>query len=142
MNAPILTYPDYQLPFILHIDASADGLGSVLYQKQNGIEIVIAYASRGLRGSEKLYPVHKLEFLALKWSVVDKFHDYLYGNEFEVLTDNNPLTYVLGSAKVDATSHRWLAALGAYKFTLTYRPGKHNTDADVLSRLNPAKYYQ
>ena len=53
------------------------------------------------------YPVHKLEFLALKWAVTDKFHDYLNGgNTFEVYTDNNPLTYVLSTAKLDASSHR------------------------------------
>ena len=53
---------------------------------------------------------HKREFLALKWSVTDKFCDYLYGNKFEVRTDNNPLTYVLGKAKLDATSQRWIAS--------------------------------
>jgi len=71
----------------------------------------------------------------LKWSITEKFHDYLYGHEFSVLTDNNPLTYVLTTAKLDATGHRWLAALSAYNFTIKYRPGKLNTDADVLSRL-------
>ena len=60
---------------MLNIDASGDGLGAVLYQEQDGIEYVIAYASRGLRTSECNYPVHKLEFLALKWAVCDKFHD-------------------------------------------------------------------
>lgn len=74
---PILAYADYKLPFILNIDSSGDGLGAVLYQRQDGHELVIAYASRGLRASERNYPAHKLEFLSLKWSVCDKFHDYL-----------------------------------------------------------------
>ena len=52
-----------------------------------------------------------------------------------VYTDNNPLTYILTTAKLDATSHRWVAALAAYNFTLNYRPGKANIDADMLSRI-------
>jgi hypothetical protein len=65
---------------------SNEGLGAVLYQKQGDIDRVIAYASRSLRGAERLYPAHKREFLALKWAVTDKFHDYLYGSKFEVKT--------------------------------------------------------
>ena len=70
----------------------------------------------------------------MKWAVSEKFHDYLYGNQFLVCTDNNPLTYVLSSAKLDATGHRWLAALSTYNFTLKYKSGSSNCDADVLSR--------
>ncbi|KAL5011180.1 hypothetical protein ScPMuIL_011737, partial [Solemya velum] len=88
-----------------------------------------------LTPSPKQSKPHKLEFLALKWAVTEKFHDYLYGHAFTVLTDNNPLTYVLTSAKLDATGHRWLASLSAYNFTIKYRPGKKNSDADALSRL-------
>lgn len=135
-NPPILAYADYMLPFIVHCDASGDGLGAILYQKQDGHERVIAYASRSLRGAEKLYPAHKREFLALKWAVTDKFHDYLVGNRFEVRTDNNPLTYVLGKAKLDATSQRWIASLADFDFTITYRSGKSSIDCDALSRLN------
>ena len=126
-SPPILAYADYKLPLILNIDASGDGLGAVLYQLQDGKE--------RLRASERNYPAHKLEFLCLKWSVCDKFHDYLYGTEFEVRTDNNPLTYLLMSAKLDATGHRWVAALSSYNFSLVYRSGKQNNDADGLSRL-------
>ena len=90
-----------------------------------------------MRKAERNYPAHKLEFLCLKWAVTDKFHDYLYGNTFSVYTDNNPLTYVLTSAKLDATGHRWLAALGSYDFKLIYRSGKSNADADGLSRRTP-----
>ncbi|GAA6082181.1 uncharacterized protein LOC122885865, partial [Tachysurus ichikawai] len=93
----------------------------------------VAFVSRRLTPSEKNYPVHKLEFLALKWVVVDKLHDYLYGAKFEVQTDNNPLTYVLTTAKLDAAGHRWLAALSAYDFSLKYRPGRQKFDADALS---------
>lgn len=102
IEPPILAYADYSLRFILHTDASICGLGTILYQKQSGIERVIAETSRGLRPSEKNYPAHKLEFLALKWAVTDKLHDYLYGSTFEVITDNTPLTYVLTKAKLDA----------------------------------------
>ncbi len=94
----------------------------------------IAYASRKLSATEQRYPTHQLELLALKWAVVDKFHDYLYGLKFIVRTDNNPLTYVLTTAKLNATGHRWLAALATYDFSLQYKPGRHNIDADVLSR--------
>ena len=54
-----------------------------------------------------------------------------------VYTDNNPLTHVSISAKLDATGHRWLAALGSYDFKLIYRSDKSNTDADGLSRHPP-----
>ena len=118
-----------------HTDASGDGLGAVLYQVQDGQKRVIAYASRSLSKSERNYPVHKLEFLALKWAITDKFHDYLYGSEFQVFTDNNPLTYVLTTAKLDATGHRWVAALSNYTLSITYKPGKGHVDADALSHI-------
>jgi hypothetical protein len=133
-SAPVLAYVDYALPFVLHTDASTLGLGAALYQEREGKLHPIAYASRGLSKSELNYPAHKLEFLALKWAITEKFTDYLYGAHFKVLTDNNPLTYVLSTAKLDATGHRWLAALANYNFNVQYRPGKTNIDADGLSR--------
>ena len=132
---PVLGFANYSLPFELHTDASGRGLGAVLYQEQEGVKRVISYASRGLTKSEANYPAHKLEFLCLKWAVTEKFQDYLYGHDFVVFTDNNPLTYILSSAKLDATGHRWVAALAAFNFNILYRPGKSNADADALSRL-------
>ena len=76
---------------------------------------VIAYASRTLSKSERKYHSHKLEFIALKWAVTERFHKYVWG-EFEVHTDNNPLTYILTSAKLDATGQRWVAGLANYNF--------------------------
>ena len=131
----MLAYADFKAPFILHTDASGEGLGAVLYQVQEGRQRVIAYASRSLSKSEKNYPVHKLEFLALKWAITDKFHEYLYGSQFQVYTDNNPLTYVLTTAKLDATGHRWVAALSNYTFSIIYKPGKEHKDADALFRI-------
>lgn len=133
-TAPVLGFADWKLPYILHTDASVTGIGAALYQVQDGKTRVIAYASRGLSKSEKNYPVHKLEYLALKWAVCEKFHDFLYGTKFTVLTDNNPLVYVLTTAKLDAAGHRWLAALSMYDFDIKYRAGKTNVDADGLSR--------
>ena len=94
-DCPVLAYADYAKLFVLHTDASTTGLGAVLYQRQeDGKERVIAYASRTLNKSERNYDAHKLEFLALKWAITDRFHEYLYGATFDVYTDNNPLTYV------------------------------------------------
>ena len=134
ITEPILGYPDFTLPFELHVDASGQGLGAVLYQEQDGKKRVIAYASRSLSKSEKNYPAHKLEFLALKWSITEKFSDYLIHRKFRVYTDNNPLTHVLTTAKLDATGQRWVAALAQYNFDLIYKPGTMNVDADIMSR--------
>ncbi|MCW4346603.1 MAG: pol polyprotein, partial [Candidatus Thiodiazotropha endolucinida] len=134
INPPVLAYADYSLPFELHTDASLNRLGAVLYQEQDGKKRVVAYASRSLKVAEKNYPAHKLEFLALKWAVVEKFHDYLYGSKFEAVTDNNPLTYIFTTAKLDATGQRWVAALSNYNFCIKYRCGRNNADADGLSR--------
>ena len=123
--APVLAYPNFTKPFKLHIDACDQVLGAILYQEQaDGKEKPISSASRNLNKAESNYPDHKLEFLALKWAVTKRFHEYLYGNDFTVYTDNNPLRYILTTAKLDATSHRWVAALAAYNFTLNYRPEK------------------
>jgi hypothetical protein len=133
-SAPVLGFADPKTPYILHTDASTTGLGAALYQEQDGRKRAIAFASKGLTKSEAKYPAHKLEFLALKWAVTAKFSDYLYGTEFTVITDSNPLTYILTSAKLDATSYRWLSNLSTYSFKLQYRAGKQNQDADGLSR--------
>lgn len=133
-SAPVLGFANPKLPYVLHTDASTTGLGAALYQEQEGAMRVIAYASRGLSKSESRYPAHKLEFLALKWAVSEKFADYLYGVSFTVITDSNPLTYLLTTAKLDATSYRWLSALSTFQFQLQYRAGKRNLDADGLSR--------
>ena len=78
-----------------------------------------------------------MEFLALKWAVCEKFHEYLYGsNLFEVYADNNPLTYVLSSAKLDACGQRWVAKLANYNFTVKYKCGLSNVEADALSRIS------
>ena len=110
-NSPLLAFPDPEEPYILHTDASQDGLGAVLYQKQKGKNRVIAYASRTLSPAEKKYNLHsgKLEFLALKWATTDSCRDYLYyAPSFKVYTDNNSLTYVMSSARLNATGIRWV----------------------------------
>ena len=85
--------------------------------------------------AERNYPAHKLEFLALKWAVTDKLRYYLFGDSFKVCTDNNPLTYVFTTAKLDAIWHRWVAELANFNFTIEYRAGKSNVAADALSRI-------
>ncbi|XP_078798076.1 uncharacterized protein LOC111946953 isoform X1 [Oryzias latipes] len=135
---PVLGYPDFEEPFIVHCDASQEGLGAVLYQRQNGKLVVIAYGSRSLTAPEKNYHLHsgKLEFLALKWAISERFRDFLYYSPpFTVYTDNNPLTYVLSTAKLNATTQRWVAELADFQFVIKYRPGKANRDADGLSRM-------
>lgn len=90
---PVLGYPDFTQPFVLHCDASQIGLGAVLYQRQQGKMRVIAYGSRTLSPSEKRYHLHsgKLEFLALKWAICERFRDYLFhASSFVVYTDKNP----------------------------------------------------
>lgn len=139
-TAPVLGYADYTNPFVLETDASMHGLGAVLSQEQNGQKRVIAYASRTLRPAEKNmqnYSSMKLELLALKWAITEKFRNYLLGAKFTAYTDNNPLSY-LNSAKLGAVEQRWAAQLALFDFEVKYRSGKSNVNADQLSR-NPVE---
>ena len=94
----VLAYADFTKPFKMQMDACGTSLEAVLYQTQVGKDRVISYASWILSKSVQKYPVHKLEFMALKWAVTDHLHEYLYGNSIEVYTDNNCLTCILISA--------------------------------------------
>ena len=78
LQAPILSFPDFGKPFLLETDASGKGLGAVLSQKQSdGWYHPIAYASCIMNETEQRYHSNKQEFLALKWAVMEQFHEYL-----------------------------------------------------------------
>lgn len=114
-----------------------DLLCDVLYQRPEGTMRVIGYGSRTLTPAKKNHHLHsgKLEFLALKWAITEHFRDYFfYCQHFTVYTDNSPLTYVLATAKLNATGHRWVAELADFHFDIKGRPGKANINADVLSK--------
>ena len=142
LQAPILSFPDFNKPFLLETDVSGRGLGAVLSQKQaDGWYHPIAYASCVMNKTEQRYHSNKQEFLTLKWAVTEQFHEYLspYGknrNEFVVRTDNNQLTYIFSSANLDAAGQRWVAHLASYNFSLEYQKGKDNTVADFLNQMN------
>ena len=138
-TTPILAYVDFAKPFELHTNASVLGLGTVLYQVHKGVEKVISYASRSLTQSETKYPAHKLKFLCLKWAITEQFHKYLCRNTFDIYTDNNSLTYVLMTAKLDAVGHRWVASLANYNFHLHYQSGRSNVEGDALFGIDWGK---
>ena len=135
-SAPILAYPNYVKPFILETDASLKGLGAVLTQEDDeGNFRVISYASRMLKPYEcsmRNYSSAKLELLALKWAMCEKFKDYLIGSKFTMLTDNNPLTY-MRTSRLGAAQICWLSELALFHFEIKYRAGKSNQAADALS---------
>ena len=123
----------------MEIDASYQGL--MLSQDLEDGRRVICNASRTLKATEKNmenYSSMKLEFLALKWAVVEKFRDYLLGSKFIVFTDNNPLSY-LQTSKFGATELRWASQLASFDFSVKYRPGRANKNADSLSRRPPSE---
>jgi transposase InsO family protein len=72
--------------------------------------------------------------LALTWVVTEKLRDFLLPSVFVVITDNNPLTYLLTKNKLSAMDQRWASALAPFKFSFKYRPGRENVGADALSR--------
>ena len=78
------------------------------------------------------YSWAKIELMALKWSICDKFKDYLLGSKFTVSTDNNPLCYIK-SSKLGAAQICWLSELALYGFDIIYHSGKSNLVTDALS---------
>ena len=106
MTAPILAFAGYTKLFLLETDASKEGLGAVLSQKQaDGQYHPVTYGSRALTSHEKNYHLTKLKFLALKWAVTEHFREYLLYQSFVVWTDNNLCMYIMSTPYLDATGH-------------------------------------
>ena len=133
-SAPMLVFLDFNKQFLLETDASKEGLGAVLSQKEdNGCYHPVTLGSHSLAPVERNYHSSKLEFLALKWSVTEHFKEYLAYAPFVVRMDNNPLMYVLTTPNLDTTGHRWVGVLTSFEFTLEYQTGADNGAANALS---------
>jgi len=108
-------------------------LGTILLQEINGELMPIAYASRTLFDREMRYAVIERECLAIVWGI-EKYKCYLYGKEFYLQTDQQPLTYLRNMKNSNGRLMRWSLALQAYSFIIQYIKGVNNVGADLLSR--------
>ena len=133
---PVLAFPQFQTPFIVATDASDHAIGGVLSQIQDGQEKVIAYWSRQLQKPERNYSTIEREALAVV-SAVKEFYPYLYGFQFKLLTDHNPLTSLKGLKDTGGRLARWLLYLQQFNFTFEYKSGASHSNADTLSRIPP-----
>ena len=124
MSTPILAFANYTKDFLLEIDTSKEGLEVVLSQKQaDGCYHLVTYGSQALTAHEKNYHSTKLEFMALKWAIIEHFKEYLLYQLFLVRTDNNPLTYIMTTPNLDASNHQWVGDLVKFNFQLEYQKG-------------------
>ena len=136
MCAPVLAFANYTKEFLLETDASKEGLGALLSQKQaDGWYYPVTYGSWALMAQEKNYHSTKLQFLVLKWAVTEHFTECLPYQPFLVRTDNNPLTYIMTTPSLNATGHWWVRALARFNFQLEYQKGWDNVVEDMLSQI-------
>ena len=140
INATVLAHYDVNLPLCLACDASPYGVGAVLsHIFPDETKRPIAFVSRSLTKSEKAYAQIDKEALSIVFGV-KRFHQFLYGREFNLVTDHRPLTALFGQNKPIPTlaasrMQRWALILSAYNYKIEYRTSKANANADCMSRL-------
>ena len=139
-SSQVLVHFDGSKPIILSCDASPYGIGGVLaHVMPDGSERPIAYTSRTLSSAEKNYSQLEREALSIIFSV-KRFHQYLYGHSFTLYSDHKPLEHLHNETRqvppmASSRIQRWALTLSAYKYIIKYKPGKHLSNADALSRL-------
>lgn len=133
-NDPILQYPDFTREFVLTTDASNVAIGAILSQGPIGSDKPVCYASRTLNESEMNYSTIERELLAIVWAT-KYFRPYLFGRKFKVVTDHKPLQWMMNLKEPNSRLTRWRLRLSEYDFTVTYKKGKANSNADALSRI-------
>ncbi|KAL8611041.1 hypothetical protein ACOMHN_042657 [Nucella lapillus] len=131
---PILKLPDMSKQFTLRTDASGVGLGAVLLQEHDGQKFPVKYASRKLSKCEQGYATVEAECLAVVWGV-QKFQKYLYGNQFIIETDHQPLKFLQEAKLKNSRVLRGAMSLQPYRYHIDYIPGRENVGADYLSRV-------
>lgn len=133
-NPKHLGYYNPKYSTTLVTDASDHGLGAVLMQSHKGKQRVIAYASKSLFKSEKMYPTLDKEALAIVWAT-ERYQMYLKGLDFTILTVHKPLVAIFSEKSVpNQRQERWVLRMQAFRYNIVHVPGKVNI-ADPLSRL-------
>lgn len=135
---PILQFPDFSEPFVLTTDASGFAIGGVLSQGEIGKDLPIAYASRALNKAETNYSTIEKELLAIIYCV-RHFRPYLYGRKFRLVTDHKPLVWMHSVKDPCSRLLKWRMKLQDHEYEVVYKPGRHNANADALSRNPPQK---
>lgn len=133
-NSPVLRYPNFSKRFKIVTDASNNAIGAVLTQDGHPV----AYASRTLNKHETNYATIEKELLAIVWGV-KYFRPYIYGQEFDLESDHQPLKWLMSKYSgrdISPRLQRYLIELGEYNFKIEYIKGKCNYIADFLSRIN------
>ncbi|GKE87532.1 putative reverse transcriptase domain-containing protein [Tanacetum coccineum] len=133
-EAPILALPKRNDDFVVYYDASHQGLGAVLMQREK----VIAYASRKLKPNKENYTTHDLELGAVAFALKIWRH-YLYSTKCIVFTDHKSLQHILDQKDLNMRQHCWLEFLADYDCEICYHLGKANVVADALSRKERIK---
>ena len=132
---PVLALPRYDRNFILETDASLEGLGIILSQRnEEGILKPVYYYSKTLNKAQRNYSATERECLAIVEGV-KKFRHYLIGREFEIITDAHSLQWLFTIKDPNSRLARWGLRLQEYDFKITHRPGRVHGNADALSRL-------
>ena len=148
-KTPVLVHYDPSMPLILDYDASPYGFGvALVHRLPDGSEHHVAFASRGLSNAEKNYTQLEREALAIIYGV-SYFHKYLFDCKITIITDNDhrPLLRLLKEDKpisvlLSARIQGWALCLAKYNYSLQYKKGEENENANRLSRLTlPAKPY-
>ncbi len=137
VTAPVLRYPDFSLPYLVHTDASGYAVGATLSQQcpEETKEHPLSYASRTMTKAETRYPIIEKEALAVIFAV-KIFRPYLYGHPFIIYTDHAPLKWLLTTANPSSRITRWSLLLREFdQCQIEYRPGKQHKNVDALSRL-------
>ena len=135
-SPPILSYPHFDVPFTVFTDASYWAVSAVFAQIQDGEELVVAYYSQQLSEQEQNYSTTEREALAVV-AAVKKFYPYLYGREFQLVTDHNPLVTLTNLKDVTGRLARWIMYLQQFNYSFIHRSGKSHANADSLSRSTP-----
>ncbi|CAN6552291.1 unnamed protein product [Malus baccata var. baccata] len=133
-SAPIITPPDWSIPFELMCDASDYAIGAVLGQRKKKLPHVIYYASRTLNDAQLNYSTTEKELLAVIFAL-DKFRSYLIGTKVIVFTDHAALKYLFTKKEAKPRLIRWMLLLQEFDIEIKDKKGSDNVVADLLSRL-------